>query len=145
VTERELARGATRRLAIIGPVQEVTGNVALTCPYYGVTWQCYYLSFRRYEKFGVEGLRDRSSRRHVSPQNPPRGVRRQGIYCARTTTPGRTRSRRISSGTTRSRSPVRHLAKPQAPRHEPSAGVTALQAPHGALEVPSTGIGSRST
>jgi Helix-turn-helix domain len=65
VTERELARGAARRLAIIRHVQEVTGNVALTCRYYGITRQCYYVWFRRYEEFGVEGLRDRSSRPHL--------------------------------------------------------------------------------
>ena len=68
MTERELARGAARRLAIIRHVQEVTGNVALTCRYYGITRQCYYVWFRRYEEFGVEGLRDRSSRPHVSPK-----------------------------------------------------------------------------
>jgi len=68
VTERELARGAARRLAIIRHVQEVTGNVALTCRCYGITRQCYYVWFRRYEEFGVEGLRDRSSRPHVSPK-----------------------------------------------------------------------------
>jgi hypothetical protein len=39
VTERELARGAVRRLAIIRHVQEMTGNVALTCRYYGITRQ----------------------------------------------------------------------------------------------------------
>ena len=68
MTERELARGAARRLAIIRHAQEVTGNVALTCRYYGITRQCYYVWFRRYEEFGVEGLRDRSSRPHVSPK-----------------------------------------------------------------------------
>jgi hypothetical protein len=34
VTERELARGAARRLAIIRHAQEVTGDVALTCRYW---------------------------------------------------------------------------------------------------------------
>ena len=53
-TERELARGAARRLAIIRHVQEVTGNVALTCRYYGITRQCDYVWFRRYEEFGAE-------------------------------------------------------------------------------------------
>ncbi len=37
MTERELARGAARRLAIIRHAQEVTGNVALTCRYYGIS------------------------------------------------------------------------------------------------------------
>jgi hypothetical protein len=41
VTERELARGAARRLAIIGHAQEVTGNVSLTCRYYGISRQAF--------------------------------------------------------------------------------------------------------
>jgi transposase-like protein len=42
VTEKELARTAAHRLAIIRLAQEVTGNVSLTCRYYGVTRQAYY-------------------------------------------------------------------------------------------------------
>ena len=80
VTERELARGAARRLAIIRHVQEVTGNVALTCRYYGITRQCYYVWFRRYEEFGVEGLRDRSSRPHLSPRTTREEVVGKIIY-----------------------------------------------------------------
>jgi hypothetical protein len=41
VTEKELARGAAHRLAIIRHAQEVTGNVSLTCRY-GITRQAYY-------------------------------------------------------------------------------------------------------
>jgi transposase InsO family protein len=67
MTEKELARGAARRLAIIRHAQEVTGNVSLTCRYYGITRQAYYVWLRRYEEGGVEALRDRSRRPHVSP------------------------------------------------------------------------------
>jgi transposase len=80
VTERELARGAARRLAIIRHVQEVTGNVALTCRYYGITRQCYYIWFRRYEEFGAEGLWDRSSRPHVSPRTTREEVVGKIVY-----------------------------------------------------------------
>ena len=80
MTERELARGAARRLAIIRHVQEVTGNVALTCRYYGISRQCYYVWFRRYEEFGVERLRDRSSRSHVSPKTTREEVVGKIIY-----------------------------------------------------------------
>jgi transposase-like protein len=48
MTERELSRNATRRLAIIRHAEEVTGNVALTCRYYGITRQSYYVWLRRY-------------------------------------------------------------------------------------------------
>jgi len=36
VTDKELDKNAARRLAIIRHAQEVTGNVALTCRYYGI-------------------------------------------------------------------------------------------------------------
>ena len=68
MTERELARNATRRLAIIRHAQEVTGNVAKTCRYYGITRQSYYVWYRRYEAEGIDGLRDRSSRPLSSPK-----------------------------------------------------------------------------
>jgi transposase InsO family protein len=67
MTERELARGAARRLAIIRHAQEVTGNVSATCRYFGITRQAFYIWLRRYEELGLEGLRDRSRRPHVSP------------------------------------------------------------------------------
>jgi transposase len=45
----------------------VTGNVSLTCRYFGITRQAYYIWLRRYQEHGLEGLRDRSRRPHVSP------------------------------------------------------------------------------
>jgi transposase InsO family protein len=68
MTEQELSRRAKRRLAIIRHAQEVTGNVALTCRYYGISRQCYYQWYRRYEAQGLDGLRDRSKRPLVSPR-----------------------------------------------------------------------------
>ncbi len=67
MSERELSRNAAHRLAIIRHAQEVTGNVALTCRYYGIARQTYYIWLRRYEKLGIDGLRDRSKRPLVSP------------------------------------------------------------------------------
>jgi transposase InsO family protein len=67
VTEKELARGAAHRLAIIRHAQEVTGNVSMTCRYFGITRQAFYKWLRRYEDQGLEGLRDRSRRPHVIP------------------------------------------------------------------------------
>jgi transposase InsO family protein len=67
VTERELARAAARRLAIIRHAHEVTGNVALTCRYFGISRTLYYTWLRRYEELGLEGLRPRSRRPHTSP------------------------------------------------------------------------------
>lgn len=39
-----------------------------TCRYCGITRQAYYKWLRRYEEGGLEALRDRSSRPHVSPK-----------------------------------------------------------------------------
>src|SRR5439155_23597821 len=47
--------------------REVTGNVARTCRYYGITRQAYYTWLGGYEELRLEGLRDRSRRPDVSP------------------------------------------------------------------------------
>jgi hypothetical protein len=67
VTEKELARAAAHRLAVIRHAQEVTGNVSLTCRYFGITRQAFYKWLWRYEEQGLEGLRDRSRAPHVIP------------------------------------------------------------------------------
>lgn len=67
MTEREASRNAARRLAIIRHAEEVTGNVSQTCRYFGISRQTFYAWLLRYQEQGLEGLRDRSSRPHVSP------------------------------------------------------------------------------
>ncbi len=62
---------AAKRLAIIRHAQEVTGNVAKTCRYYGISRPAYYKWFRRYEEEGIDGLRDRSKR----PLNSPKATK----------------------------------------------------------------------
>jgi transposase-like protein len=56
VTEQQLARMAKRRLAILRHGEEITGNVALTCRYYGISRQCFYTWKRRYDAHGLDGL-----------------------------------------------------------------------------------------
>jgi len=68
MTERERDRHAAHRLAIIRHAQELTGNVSKTCRYCGISRQVYYKWLRRYEEGGLDALRDRSSRPHVSPK-----------------------------------------------------------------------------
>jgi transposase InsO family protein len=67
VTEQQLARMAKRRLAVLRHAEEITGNVALTSRYYGISRQCFYTWRRRYDAHGLDGLRDRSHRPHISP------------------------------------------------------------------------------
>jgi transposase InsO family protein len=84
MTERELARAAAHRLAIIRHAQEMTGNVALTCRYFGISRHTYYNWFRRYEEFGVEGLRDRSRRPLRSPNATTGEVIGKIVYLRKT-------------------------------------------------------------
>ena len=71
MTERELSRAAARRLAIIRHAEEVTGNVALTCRYYGISRTLYYTWRRGYEELGIEGL----GRAPVAAHEPERNQR----------------------------------------------------------------------
>ncbi len=67
MTEREQQRLVKQRLAILQHALEVTGNIAQTCRYYGISRPTFYKWLRRYEEQGPEGLRDRSRRPHHSP------------------------------------------------------------------------------
>ena len=64
--ERQLERRAIHKSAVLRHVEEVSGNVAATCRYYGISRQAYYGWLKRYEEEGVEGLRDRSSAPHFA-------------------------------------------------------------------------------
>ena len=66
--ERELERRAKHKLAVLRHVEEISGNVAATCRYYGITRTCFYKWRKRYEDKGFEGLKDRSSIPHHSPE-----------------------------------------------------------------------------
>jgi signal transduction histidine kinase len=61
-------RRVLHRLAVLRHAEEITGNVAMTCRYYGITRQSFYVWKRRYDDFGEEGLNDRSRRPHTSPR-----------------------------------------------------------------------------
>jgi len=69
--EREQQRKVRHRLAIIRHADEITGNVAATCRYFGISRPCFYKWLRRYEELGEAGLRDGSS----APLNSPKATR----------------------------------------------------------------------
>ncbi|MFD2414843.1 IS481 family transposase [Amycolatopsis pigmentata] len=75
MSEPQLDRQVRRRLAVQRHVEEVTGNAAMTCRYFGITRQTYYNWLRRYEAEGTDGLRDRSKR----PRNIPNATRTEVI------------------------------------------------------------------
>ena len=60
-SEKDLRRRANRRLAVLQHAEEVSGNVAATCRYYGISRNVFYRWKRRYDDEGLEGLKDRSS------------------------------------------------------------------------------------
>lgn len=80
MTERELARQAAHRLAVIRHVEEVSGNVAQTCRYYGITRTTFYRWLRRYQELGEAGLADRSRRPHHCPHETPTEIVGKIIY-----------------------------------------------------------------
>jgi transposase-like protein len=65
--ERDQQRRIRHRLAVLRHAEEVTGNVAATCRYYGISRQTFYKWLRRYEELGEAGLRDGSKRPLHSP------------------------------------------------------------------------------
>ena len=80
MSEQEFERQAKHRLQVIRHAKEVTGNVAQTCRYYGISRQTFYIWYRRYEEKGLVGLRNRSHRPHVSPNATQPEIVEKVIY-----------------------------------------------------------------
>jgi hypothetical protein len=49
MTLTELDRHVRHRLAVLEHAELVTGNLSMTCRYYGITRQAFYARKRRYE------------------------------------------------------------------------------------------------
>jgi transposase InsO family protein len=67
MTEIEQQRKIRHRLAVLRHYREVTGNVAKTCRYYGISRPTFYKWLHRFEEHGEQGLRDGSSCPHHIP------------------------------------------------------------------------------
>ena len=78
--DREQQRKVRHRLAMLRHAEEVTGNVAATCRYYGISRQSFYKWQRRYEELGEAGLRDGSSAPLCSPNQTSTEVVGKIIY-----------------------------------------------------------------
>ena len=78
--EREQLRKVRHRLAMLRHAEEVSGNVAATCRYYGISRQCFYKWKRRYDELGEAGLRDASSAPLRSPNQTKAEVVGKIIY-----------------------------------------------------------------
>ena len=66
--ERDQQRKIRHRLSVLRHAEEVSGSVAATCRYYGISRTVFYKWRNRFEELGEEGLRDRSSKPHHSPR-----------------------------------------------------------------------------
>jgi transposase len=80
MTEATMDRQVRHRLAVLRHAEEVTGNVAMTCRYYGITRQTYYKWRRRLDELGPEGLKDRSRRPQSCPHQTPVDVVGKILY-----------------------------------------------------------------
>ncbi|PJN35487.1 hypothetical protein CG747_38280 [Streptomyces sp. CB02959] len=78
--QQQQDRQAQQRLAVLSHAEEVTGNVSLTCRYYGISRNCFYKWQRRYQEQGIEGLRDRSSAPHHSPNATDADIVNKIVY-----------------------------------------------------------------
>ena len=58
--DREQQRKIRHRLAVLRHAEEVSGNVAATCRYYGISRPVFYKWHNRFDELGAEGLRDRA-------------------------------------------------------------------------------------
>lgn len=67
------------RMAVLSH-PEVSGSVAKTCRYFGISRTIFYKWRRRYEEFGEQGLLDRSRVPHTMPTATPAEVVEKVIY-----------------------------------------------------------------
>jgi transposase-like protein len=60
-SEGDLVRRANRRLAVLRHAEEVSGDVAATCRYYGISRNIFSRWERALRRRRLDGLKDRSS------------------------------------------------------------------------------------
>ncbi len=80
---REQHRKVRHRLGVLRHAEEVTGNVAKTCRYFGISRPTFYKWRNRYEEHGDDGLRDRSSQPHHSPNETKAEIVGKIVYLRR--------------------------------------------------------------
>ena len=80
MSEKEIIRRQRWRLGIIRHAEEVTKNIAKTCRYFGISRATYYHWQSKYEKEGIDGLRDKSRRPLHSPRETKTEIVAKIIY-----------------------------------------------------------------
>lgn len=76
-------RQVQHRLAWFRHAKEVSGSVAKTCRYYGISRNRYYRWYSRYRELGEAGLRGHSRRPHSSPRATPWEIVDKVLYLRR--------------------------------------------------------------
>src|SRR5713101_1507491 len=72
VCEQIQARKVKARLRMLQHAQRLSGNVSQTCRFFGVSRSLYYIWKKRFEKKGLDGLRDLKRRpHHIRYRIPP--------------------------------------------------------------------------
>ena len=135
MTERELERRAQRRLAVLRHVEEVSGNVAATCRYYGISRQCYLRL--------VAPLRSRRTRRVEGPLEPATPLAADdpgggGLSCAtdfaaRRNNMAARRSRNMEDDREQRQQQNEHLHRPRSRAPQTAAAPGESELPHLAL------------
>src|SRR6478672_2475718 len=134
MVEPLLPREVRRRLAIIQHAEEVTGNVSMTCRYYGISRTVYYRWLRRYQEHGVEGAAGPLAAPAQQPERDPRRCRGQDRLPTAELPLRPRQDRHVPAALPRRGGlPVRDLANPQTSRPQPATGLAALQTPGQAL------------
>ena len=105
--DREQQRKIRHRLAVLRDAGEVSGNVAATCHYYGISRTLFYKWRNRFDELGAQSLRDRSTWPHHSPTATTGRWSSGSCICARATASAPRGPRCASSAATMSRSPRR--------------------------------------
>jgi hypothetical protein len=136
-----LNRQAKRRLAIIRHVEQVTGNVALSCRYYPISRQAYYTWYRRYCAEGLDGLHSRSKQPRTQPErHPHQGGRKDLLPAPSTTTSPPTKTAMyLTRYHDITITPLWRVAHPlNGPNLKPAARLAAVHPPRQAVETLAT-------
>ena len=80
MNEQDQQRKIRHRVAVLRHAAEVTGNVAQTCRYYGISRPTFYRWLHQWEELGEAGLRDASSKPHHCPHQTSAEVVEKIMY-----------------------------------------------------------------
>ena len=130
MNEQDQLRKIRHRIAVLRHAAEVTGNVAETCRYYGISRPTFYRWLHQWEELGEAGLRDTSSKPHHCPHQTSAEVVEKIMYLRLELPLRAAEDLDVPEALSRRRGlQVRRVAHPQPVGPRSAAGLSALQAP----------------